>query len=100
MQNTKMKKITAWIAMLAVVCVMLFSVVYISQHTNHDCTGNDCPVCAVLEQCESSIKNIGTAAILIAAICFLCLSIQKSAQYHDTVCFCCSLISQKVRMNN
>lgn len=100
MQNGRLKRITAWIVMVAVVFVILFSVIYISQHADHECTGTDCPVCAVMEQFSNNIKNIGTIIIVIAAVFFLCLSIQKSVQYVITVCSDYSLISQKVRMNN
>ena len=100
MQNVKLKRITAWIAMAAVVFVMLFSVLYIHTHANHECTGADCPVCAVMEQCSNNIKNIGTIIVAIVAAFFLCLSIPKSVQFVFAVCPDCSLISQKVRMNN
>lgn len=100
LQNTKSRRITALIALIAVFFVMLFSVLYISQHADHECTGADCPVCAVMEQCSNNIKNIGTIIVAIAVAIFLCLFIQKSVQYVITVCPEYSLISQKVRMNN
>ena len=100
MQNVKLKRKTAWVALLAVLFVMLFSVLYISQHADHECTGTDCPVCAVMEQCSNNIKNIGTIVVAIATTFFLCLSIQKSVKYVITVCSEYSLISQKVRMND
>ena len=100
LQNIKSKRITAWIALIAVVCVMLFSVTYISQHVDHECTGAECPVCAVMEQCSNNIKNIGSIIVTIAVVFFLCLSIKKSVQFVSAVCPDYSLISQKIRMNN
>ena len=100
LQNIKSKRITAWIALVAVVFVMLFSVLYISYHADHECTGADCPVCAVMEQCGNNIKNIGTIIVAVAAVFFLYLSIKKSVQFVSAVCPDYSLISQKVRMNN
>ena len=99
LQNTKFKRISAWIAMVAILFVMFFSVIYISQHADHECTGADCPICAVLEECENNINNIGTIIAALATSLFLCLSIQKSVQYVITVCPDYSLISQKVRLN-
>lgn len=99
--SIKEKRITAWIAMAAIVFVMLFSVIYISQHSDHECTGAECPVCAVMEECAAHIKSVGTAVVFIAIVIFLSLSAQQRRQYpNDTAVFCCSLISQKVRMNN
>lgn len=100
LQNVNFKRITAWIAMAAVVFVMLFSVIYIPKHADHKCTETECPVCAVIHQCENNIKNIGTVAATLVTAFFLCLSIQKGLQYISTVCSNDSLISQKVRMNN
>ena len=100
LQNIKSKRITAWIALVAVIFVMLFSVIYISKHADHECTGAECPVCAVMEQCGNNIKNIGTIIVAVAAVFFQCLSIKKSVQFVSAVCPDYSLISQKVRMNN
>ena len=99
-QNTKSKRITAWIALVAVVFVMLFSVIYILKHADHECTGAECPVCAVMDQCSNNIKNIGIIVAVVVAAFFLCLSIQKCVQFVFAVCPDYSLISQKVRMNN
>ena len=99
LQNIKSKRITAWIALIAVVCVMLFSVIYISKHADHECTGTECPICAVMEQCGNNIKNIGTIIVAIVATFFLCVSSQKSVQYAITKYSDDSLISRKVRLN-
>ena len=100
LQNNKLKRITAWTALVVVLFVMLFSVIYISQHADHKCTDAECPVCAVIEQCGNNIKNIGDIVVAIVTAVFLYLSIQKSVQYVIAVCPDFSLISQKVRMNN
>ena len=97
-RNTKIW--TAWIAMIAIVFVMLFSVIYISQHVDHECTGSECPICAVMEQCSNNIKSIGAMAAIIVATLILYSAIQKGVQYIITVCLNCSLVFQKVRMNN
>ncbi len=99
MQNNTSKRIIAWIALLAVVFVMLFSAIYILKHADHECTGAECPVCAVMEQCGNNIKNIGTIFVAIVAAFFLCLSIQKRVQHVITVCSYYSLFSQKIRLN-
>ena len=100
MQNIKAKRITAWIATVAIVFVMLFSIIYIPKHLDHDCTGAECPVCAVMEQCMINIKNIGTIIAVIVTTLFLCLSIKKNIEYVYNVYSVYSLISQKVRLND
>ena len=92
-------RISAWIAMAAILFVMLFSVIYISQHMDHECTGGECPVCAIMEQCGKNVNNIGTIIAALVTSFFLCLSIQKSMQYVIFAYCEDSLISQKVRLN-
>lgn len=100
LHNTTIKRITAWIAMVAVACVMLFSAIFIPNHLDHDCTGEDCPVCAVIMQCTNNIHNLVNIAFTATTILSVGLFFQKILQYAYTVFSDCSLISQKVRMNN
>ncbi len=100
LKDVKSKRITAMIAMAAVLFVMLFSAIYISKHADHKCEGERCPVCAVMEQCENNIKNIEAIASLVAVAFCLGLSVYKSEKYVIVTYSDYSLISQKVRMNN
>lgn len=100
MQNQKNRQITAWVAIFAIVFVMLFSTIYISKHIDHNCSGADCPICATLEQCSNNLKTIGTILVFVVIGLFASVSLQKELQPELDVAFNCSLISQKVRMNN
>jgi len=100
MQNASIKKITAWIALAAVLFVMLFSITFISQHADHECTGDECPVCAVMEMCGAIIKNLEVTVAVVAAAVFLVFSIRNSVQLVAIAGGSCSLVSQKIRMNN
>lgn len=100
MQNYNNRRITAWIAALAILLVMHFSTIYISQHINHDCSGSECPVCAVMEQCATNLKNIVSFTAILAVGLLICLSMKKELQLVNTEFFSKSLISQNVRMNN
>ena len=100
MQKSRLRRITAWIAMMAVLFVMLLSFLYVSQHIDHDCTGEDCPICAEMMTCANNIRSIGALVVTIAVAFCLCLSVKKSMHYVTAVYSDCSLISQKVRMNN
>ena len=97
---SKQKRIAAGIIGILMIIVMLFSAFYISTETGHDCIGEDCPICACVQQCENVLHKIGgglafiisvIAPIICVVICaFLFVSdIQKQ-----------TLISRKIRMNN
>lgn len=58
--------------MTILLCIsMLGSVLIIAEHTHHDCTGEGCAVCMVLEQCDERVRALGTA--VSALLMFLCV---------------------------
>jgi len=100
MQNQKTKRLIAWVAMIATVCVMLFSTVFLVEHSNHTCHGNDCPICSVMEQCSNTLRTFATAiAIVVAGTIVLRFFYGREEGTLDAIC-CNSLVFQKVRMNN
>lgn len=93
-------KIIAFLVVMLIVLVMLFSCVYVVEHVDHECTGEDCPVCALICQYLDNIKQI--ICIAVASICFFALSITGLCIKENYInrAFVNSLISQKVRMND
>ena len=81
--NMKRQKKTAILICMAFLFVTLASFFYIAKEENHNCTGEDCPVCAVAAMPGQKILPVLVAAIL----CFF------------VVCWT-SLVSQKVRLND
>lgn len=100
MQRTVFRRAIALISVIATVLVLLFSTVYIEEHYHHDCSGSDCPICIVLEQCDYNVRTIG-AAVFVACSAIVLFSLTHTAEFDVVGQFVCnSLISQKVRLNN
>ena len=100
MQSKSKNRIIAFVVMVAMVSVMLFSTLYLGEHVNHDCTGEDCPICAMMVQCSNNLKQIGgVMAVVVCVAPFVCAceSLQK---YSVNLVSFHSLISQKVRLND
>lgn len=97
--SSKVSNLITWFLIFATVIVVLFSNIYIIHHADHECSGADCPVCAVIEMCENNIKNAGLIATVAVIALFVHLSSKKGVQYFCTDCPEYSLISQKVRIN-
>ncbi len=57
-----MKTLVAVLGM-AILVVVLFSAVFVTTRKHHHCHGEDCPVCAVLHQCESGLGQLGSGLI-------------------------------------
>jgi hypothetical protein len=73
---------------------------YFSAELDHVCLGEDCPICAEMAQCESSLRRAGSGAFIplsaVTPVFFLFLC---------SVSFAFSIsqatpVSSKVRLNN
>lgn len=51
------KRILAAFILVCVVITVLFSAVFVLTHTNHDCIGDGCPVCAEIQYMPKRIEN-------------------------------------------
>ena len=98
----KNKRLYAFLAAFLVTAVLLLSGLFIVTHAEHDCTGEDCLVCAEIEACVCTIqllsKAVGTGAVVI----FAYLVISKILSLCQTGLFLCpvSLVSLKIRLDN
>lgn len=100
MNNNKTRKVTVIIVTLLMLLEILFSCLYIYEHSDHDCSGEECQVCHILSECINNLKNVGTGVLNIqnitSIVMFMCIC---------SICYmgifkCNSLVIQKVRMNN
>lgn len=94
------KRIAAGIMGILMLFIMLFSAFYIAAEADHDCTGEDCPICACIQQCENTLHQIGdgitSQAAVIIPFVFLLVSIFLFASLFPQE----TLVSRKVRLNN
>ncbi|MBE6908900.1 MAG: hypothetical protein E7474_04755 [Ruminococcaceae bacterium] len=67
---TKRRRIFAAVLAALVALVVLSSSVFLIEHADHDCAGEDCPVCRQLDACVQNLKNLAAAAlvVLVAAV--------------------------------
>ena len=78
--------------------IVLISAAYITAEADHDCCGDDCPICECIRQCENTLRGLGgrpsaqsaaVAPIIILTAVFIVAAVSKS-----------TLVSKKVRLNN
>lgn len=94
----QIKKIskTVTVIMLVSLCSMLF---FEPVHAVHHCNGDDCPVCLIISLIKNQLKTVipsGLGEKVPAILHFLYISTAFSAVSPAG----CSLIKQKVRLNN
>ena len=66
---TKRRRITAILLTVLFVVAVLLSLDFITRNHEHDCTGADCPVCAVLhlaEEVSGGAKKVAAVGSLFA----------------------------------
>ena len=79
---------------------VLFSVAYIAEEVNHECTGTGCAVCQQISVCESLLKTVGGAALAAGAAAMV------FSKQHGAVLPCAecaqtnTLISLKVKLSD
>ncbi len=98
--TSRILKSAAGILCLMMLVIVLFSAFCVASETGHDCSGEDCPVCALIRQCENTMRSIGcgTAARLSLILPFLFILFTAGspadAFSQDTP------VLRKVRLNN
>ena len=98
----KHKRIFAFLTAFLVAAVLLLSGLFIVTHAEHECTGEDCPVCAELQECAATIRLITEAAGTGAIVIFAYIITQKLLSSYQTGLYLCpvSLVSLKIRLDN
>ena len=95
-----MRKKTVIALTILFVFVMFFSHVFVIEEADHDCSGEDCPICEIIAIVSDTIKGlslIGAVIVICAASVF---GILKSLHIEDKTQFVSSLITLKVKLLN
>jgi len=98
---TSQKRIGALILCIGMALVLAVSAAFIIHEADHDCSGEDCPVCRMIAANINLLRTLG-----LALIAFLILFIQisgESAHRWKERCACFfsgTPVSWKVRLND
>ena len=93
-------RIAVFLSSLLLLVTMLSAVLLIAAEAEHDCTGDDCPICACIRQCETCLSVLSggcTGAFSFIAFGTFVIFIAKAAKdtFKST-----TLVTQKVRLND
>ncbi len=93
-------KTAAGILGILLLLTVLLSSFYVSTEIHHHCSGEDCPVCACVQQCENLLHRIGdgsaAALALVIPVCclFVVMLFAVNRLGRET------LVTQKIRLND
>ncbi len=94
------KRIMAVFLAALVLLVIASSSLYIAEHADHHCTGEDCPICAHIYLCTQTLKTLSLA--VIAAVVFFAFSalLYIAIRRTETACVPQTPVSLKVKLTN
>ncbi|WP_044915127.1 MULTISPECIES: hypothetical protein [unclassified Butyrivibrio] len=85
---------------MTMVFVVLFSAIFVATESLHDCTGDECPVCAILHQCENNLNQLGDGIIALAvALIVITLPVAVISEIGNHRIYS-TPVSEMVRLNN
>jgi len=96
---TMTKRIMAGIVACMLFVLMLFSALYIACETAHDCAGEECPVCACLQQCDNTLHQTFDGTVMLSVIVPFSMILLSVIPVRSELSGK-TLVSAKVRMDN
>ena len=97
---TKKKRIVSLVVAVAVIFVMLYSALYIAAEANHDCVGENCPICYQISVCENTLKNLSLAVCAVAFAAAFTYTLCKGISACADVTPRYTLVSLKVKLTD
>ncbi len=96
----KTTRISACVSAFIMLAFILLSVVFIAIEADHECIGEDCPVCAGIRQCKNALQRLGDGAIFQAEVSASVVVALFAAELFVTAVSCKTPVSEKVRLND
>ena len=93
-------RVAAIFLIFAVILFMLISTYFIAYEADHECTGDDCPVCALLHMSENNLRQLGSGAPAAAAVSSLLFFAFAMHVLSGDGIVLSTPVSRKTRLNN
>lgn len=97
---TKKIRIMAAVMCFALMFVMFISSAYIIKEADHDCTGENCPVCHEIQVCRQILSTVGTAVVAAAVFVSTLVVLTALPAVHLRETVAVTLISLKVKLSD
>ncbi|MDO4344909.1 MAG: hypothetical protein Q4C50_08920 [Eubacteriales bacterium] len=98
--KTKKQRVPVLIMCLIFAAAVFLSMLFIVKEADHDCAGENCPVCACIHQAERTLKQLGTGKVESVPLMEKLPSVIMAIFLAVLMLPCVSLISRKVRLND
>ena len=98
---TGRKRFGALLLCVGLILVLSVSTAFIAHEADHDCCGEDCPICRTIAINISLLRTLGLA--VLAVLCLFFLLTVRSARFmreQNNCFFPGTLVSWKIRLND
>lgn len=99
-RRNKNLRILAAVLCVCIAAFLLLSFAYEIKEANHDCTGNDCPICAHIQSIENSRQQLSLAVVAFGTFMVLVMRATGIVLLHDLLFCASSPVQLKVKLNN
>ncbi len=79
---------------------VIFSNIYIASEYVHDCTGEECPICHTISECEAFISRVSSCLAIFAVTILTIICLLGIVLVFGKEVLCKTPVSMKVRLNN
>ena len=67
-----MRKLIAILMTVLLFLSVFGSVLCLAEHSHHECTGENCAVCVIIEQCTQHLRSLAAVAAVVFQLLVLC----------------------------
>ena len=98
---TDRKRLGALLLCIGMILVLSVSTAFIAHEADHDCCGEDCPICRTIAINISLLRTLGLAVLAAAGLFFL-FSVRpvRRREERSARFFPGTLVSWKIRLND
>ncbi len=99
-RNVQRKRGLLLAACMLFLVVSLFSNFYLLQEYDHDCVGDDCPVCALIYVAEQNVQQLNSGAAPSVVLVLAVVAVLAAVGLWANPVAASTLVSRKVRLDN
>lgn len=99
-EHENSKRILLWVIGITFLFTLLFSRVFIAENANHVCTGDNCPICACVQQLEETENSLITPTEVTEILPVFREHSVVLPVLVSVVLIHRSLVFEKIKMNN
>ena len=98
-KNSELIRVLSALAAFAMLSVILLASIFIVMEADHDCDGEECPVCQCLEQCQNALHQLSMVTAAVSVSTALAFFLTTTVFRFERVTRKDTPVSAKVRLN-